>query len=425
MPSFLQSISSWFSGKETHSLLNEEKHVKVATVSQGDKVFESAKRMNHSKVECDSDDDEHYDDADNRFSQVFTSPLSERNDSYGKGVNHKALSGHYDPYVRGSHADPDVMASTPATHLKYSYPSHDSQPTMKGMTPFPCPNRREREPMKFNGKTDWRDYLGHFTAVAEWNRWNYEELGLQLAISLTDEAREVLGSLTGAEQYDFETLKGALTRRFSPEGKESQYSLQLMNLTCKPGETVTSYGQTMRRLANRAYPESLLDEKVLVDLYIRGLPDYDMKRHVYLAKPVSLTEAINSAVAYEAFDMPKSNLHERLHKPKPGISAIKPQDASTTALCREDKYDKLAETVKQIASTVSQLTGSVNKLAQSRQSDPSKYLIECFKCHRKGHYARDCTTNTGIQSKSIGPRNGKPYQAPPNSSQQTNKTRVN
>ena len=46
--------------------------------------------------------------------------------------------------------------------------------------------------MKFNGKTDWRDYHSHFVAVAEWNEWDLHECGLQLAISLVDEARELL-----------------------------------------------------------------------------------------------------------------------------------------------------------------------------------------------------------------------------------------
>ena len=313
------------------------------------------------------------------------------------------------------------MASTPATQPKFSCPNHDSETTMKGITPHSY--RREREPMKFNGKTDWRDYLGHFTAVAEWNGWNYEEMGLQLAISLTDDAREVLGSLTGAEQYDFETLKGALTRRFSPEGKESQYSLQLMNLTCKQGESVTSYGQTMRRLANRAYPESLLDEKILVDLYIRGLPDYDMKRHVYLAKPMSLNEAINSAIAFEAFDLPKSNLLERSHKPKPSVAAVKTQELSTPAPSKETEYDKLAATVEQMAKTVSQLTDNVSELVQRRKSDPSKNAVECFKCHRKGHYARDCTTHS--QSRNMGLKNGKPYRPTQSSFHPTSNTGVN
>ena len=100
--------------------------------------------------------------------------------------------------------------------------------------------------------------MDHFMAVAEWNDRGEREMGLQLAICLTDEARKVLSGLAGDEKYDFETLADALTRRFSPEGRESQFSLQLMSRQCLPGEDVTSYGHAIRRLAAKAYPGHLI-----------------------------------------------------------------------------------------------------------------------------------------------------------------------
>ena len=110
--------------------------------------------------------------------------------------------------------------------------------------------------------------MSHFEAVAQWNRWSYEEKDLQLAISLIDEAREVLISLDD-EKYDYDVLCHALGGRFSPEGKESTYALQLMNRQCKKNEDITSYGYAIRRLAVKAYPDQTVDEKFLVDLFMR------------------------------------------------------------------------------------------------------------------------------------------------------------
>ena len=44
-------------------------------------------------------------------------------------------------------------------------------------------------------------------------------MGLQLAISLTDEAREVLSGLSMSEQRQYSCLVDALTGRFSPAGR--------------------------------------------------------------------------------------------------------------------------------------------------------------------------------------------------------------
>ena len=99
-----------------------------------------------------------------------------------------------------------------------------------------------------------KDFMDHFMAVAKWSDWGEREMGLQLAICITDEAREVLSGLSCDDKCDFKTLADELTRRFSPEGRESQFSLQLMSRQCLSGEDVTSHGHAIRRLAAKAHP---------------------------------------------------------------------------------------------------------------------------------------------------------------------------
>jgi len=262
-------------------------------------------------------------------------------------------------------------------------------------------NRREKEPAKFNGKNDWRDYLDHFSAVAEWNAWTYHDMGLQLAISLTDEAREVLGSLSTTQKHDYDCLVDALTRRFSPDGRESQYSLQLMNHSCQQNEDVTSYGHTIRRLAIKAYPGQNVDEKWLVDMYIRGLPSQEMKRHVYLSKPLNLSEAINSAVTYEAFDRPINDKSDRFRKPKVPIApiqsdSVKDKKHANTEVSIPSNCDQLTDMLTQLSRAVTDLGKNMSNLQghSANQSNRRNFDIECFKCHEKGHYARSCPTNS-------------------------------
>lgn len=84
-----------------------------------------------------------------------------------------------------------------------------------------------------------------------------------------------------------------------------------MESACQPGENITDFGHRVKRLARKAYPSSLLPERVLVDLFVKGLPTDDMKRHVSSLEPRTFAEAMRRATVYEAYT-PKT-----LKKPRP------------------------------------------------------------------------------------------------------------
>ena len=82
---------------------------------------------------------------------------------------------------------------------------------------YPARHRRKhKEPMKYNGKTDLEDYLGYFAAIAQWNYWDEEEKGMQLACSLIEGARGVLSTIPCHLQYQYVSLVSALRRKYSP-----------------------------------------------------------------------------------------------------------------------------------------------------------------------------------------------------------------
>ena len=260
--------------------------------------------------------------------------------------------------------------------------------------------RKHKEPIRFNGKADWNDYYSHFLAVSEWNGWSYHECGLQLALSLVDEARKIFSGLPRDQRQDFNALTRALKQRYDPEGRETSYSFELMNRTKKSNEDSTTFGYALRKLAGKAYPHMQLPEKVLVNLYINGLGDRELKRHVYLSKPHTLDEAIKTASTFEGFDEPKRpfNAGEKTRKPKIGeVNAVKNDSANLKFMKPESSpvgYE-FQNCLKEIQSGLEKMDKRLSSLEQTprlsqhqRQRQQTR-PIECFKC--KGpHYQRDC-----------------------------------
>ena len=77
--------------------------------------------------------------------------------------------------------------------------------------------RKQKEPDKFEGdKVEWADFIAHFDMVARWNDWTYMEKGLQLAACLRGKAQKVLSSIPESQRSDYEAMKSALEKRFSP-----------------------------------------------------------------------------------------------------------------------------------------------------------------------------------------------------------------
>ena len=305
--------------------------------------------------------------------------------------------------VRSQYASSSQQSRYPSLQLATSSDSHYSR------------RKKEKEPSKYDGKTDLADYLFHFSKVAKRNGWDYADCGIELATCLMGEAREVLSCLPIEIEDDYNTLVDALSTRFDPEGRESKYSAELMERTCLPKEDVATYGHQLKRLARKAYPSNDLPERVLIDLFIRGLPSEEMKRHVSSFEPASYAEAIRRATLCETYGDKSA---ARLRKPDASIAAVSKvastrpvptsQDQPTSRPYPTNQPQQFPSSAShsypspgppqyppRVPPLMSTFPPYQNTSAQQSLKVPRpRSEITCFNCGCKGHYANECIGTT-------------------------------
>ena len=170
--------------------------------------------------------------------------------------------------------------------------------------------RREMEPDYYDGSADLNDYLEHFEQVAEYNGWSDDQRARALCTRLKGDARKILRSLSMLEKTDYGLLQMALAREFDMQEMVMAHRSVYKNRRRKKDETVAQFGFELRRLAQKAYPAlSLRELEVhIIDQYLEGLGDKELRKHVQLHHPQTLSQAIGLAVEYCSVDNPNDKL---------------------------------------------------------------------------------------------------------------------
>ena len=106
-------------------------------------------------------------------------------------------------------------------------------------------------------------------------------------------------------------FKKMLSQRFNPLERETAHKFEFKNRHKQKDESVSDYGHALRRLASQAYPslDLVSIEALVVDQFVEGLGNRDLKRYVQLLnRPKTLDQAISYAIEYEAFEGPLENI---------------------------------------------------------------------------------------------------------------------
>ena len=334
-----------------------------------------------------------------------------------KGLTHKNQVEFAEGPTRGPFGGPSLDYDyTSPTNQPHNYRSKPNADQGYGGDNFVFPsanqgfvgrqyNHRQRDPDKFNGQTvEWSDYLTHFETVANWNGWNDYERATQLIMSLQGEAQKVFSDVAPyIDTQNYGALIAELENRFNPAEREATFRIEFRNRTRKDNESPMQFGYALRRLASKAFPRISLNaqEQWILDQFVNGLGNAEIRKHVQFAHPRNLHEAISLATEYECFE---TSSNRKFSKPSSGkLCAMEESESKilqnilSTLKKNGEQINSLSDELSQIKQTKQSDTRS-NK-GQMRDKSQKSKNVECFRCHEKGHYSRECPKNPATTGK--------------------------
>ena len=227
---------------------------------------------------------------------------------------------------------------------------------------------KEKKIANFDGKTDFGHYMVQFRLAAHLNQWTKQEMALQLATSLTGDARGALVDSMVNNTLDFDTLVTNLENQFDPKNMADSYKNQLQARRWKHNEPLTELHRDINRLMRKAYPNFTDDirQELAVEHFKRALNDKETELFVVGQNPADLASAVKAATAFQTF---------RQTREKPAIRVCQNFDSDT------DTTDDISE------ANMDAFCDIINKIADNAKRLPPD---QCAYCEKPGHFWRDC-----------------------------------
>lgn len=248
--------------------------------------------------------------------------------------------GHYqqDPILVGDQGPPprglDLRPRSPPPGVNYVIATE--------------PRRKEWTVNPFDGKQDWNSYWAQFGMVAQFNKWSPEVQAMHLVKALVGSARTVLADMSAEQMSCLPSVVSALERRYKPKEKIPAYRALFNGKRQGPKESSQEYGDDLRLLALKAFPTDSTEtrEARLIDRFIDGLQNPDLRKHVMFAHPLSLESATSLTLEWEAFE--EAQNVSGYKKPKDRAFALKETEEEQSAMKKttrelQEKIDALTK----------------------------------------------------------------------------------
>nr|XP_036213588.1 uncharacterized protein LOC118679930 [Bactrocera oleae] len=115
------------------------------------------------------------------------------------------------------------------------------------------------KPPSFDGTVPFHVFKFQFEKTASSNNWNVKDKVAALFVALKGSAAEILQTIPNCEASSYETLMGALERRYGSEHSKQIFQIELRNRRQKANESLQEFCIEIERLAHLAYAHKSVD----------------------------------------------------------------------------------------------------------------------------------------------------------------------